>query len=120
MWRICVRFRAYSLLGGTRHEIIYPPLSKIAYQRIFKYFDICYCVFKFFDLVSVSSERETEMITTWRTTKTETGFSFTVFQIGYQVPSVTLKTGECSSRAKAMLLAKKWVRYFKAQQRVAA
>jgi hypothetical protein len=56
----------------------------------------------------------------WNTHKIEGGFRFDVYTVGYQVPSETLKTGVCSSRAKAKLLAQKWVRYLKAQQRVAA
>lgn len=60
------------------------------------------------------------MVTTWNTHKTEAGFEFRVYRLGYQVPTVVLKTGVRPSRAKAVLLAKKWVRYFKAQERVAA
>jgi hypothetical protein len=60
------------------------------------------------------------MVTTWNTHKTEAGFEFRVYRLGYQVPTETLKQGVCSSRAKAVLLAKKWVRWFKAQERKAA
>lgn len=59
-------------------------------------------------------------VITWNTHKTEGGFQFRVYTVGYQVASVELKTGVCSSRAKAKLLAQKWVRYLKAQQRRAA
>jgi hypothetical protein len=52
------------------------------------------------------------MTITWNTTKTSEGFEFRVFTVGYQVPSQELKTGVCPSRARAVLLAKKWVRYF--------
>ncbi len=62
----------------------------------------------------------TNTVITWNTHKTEAGFEFRVFTVGYQVPSETLKSGVCASRAKAKLLAQKWVRYLKAQQRVAA
>ena len=56
------------------------------------------------------------MVITWNTTKTSQGFEFNVYTVGFQVPSQTLKTGVCSSRAKAVLQAKKWVRYFKADE----
>ena len=59
------------------------------------------------------------MIITWNTSKTAQGFEFRVYQMGYQVPSQTLKTGVCVSRAQATLRAKKWTRYFKAQQKTA-
>jgi len=60
------------------------------------------------------------MVITWNTHKTEAGFAFRVYTIGYQVQGETLKEGVCASRAQATLLAKKWTRYFKAQQRAAA
>lgn len=56
------------------------------------------------------------MVITWHTHKVESGFQFRVYSFGYQVPNVELKTGICSSRAKAKLLAQKWARYFKARQ----
>jgi hypothetical protein len=60
------------------------------------------------------------MIITWNTQKTAEGFEFRVYQFAYQVSSQTLKIGVCATRAQATLRAKKWTRYFKAQQRVAA
>lgn len=60
------------------------------------------------------------MVITWNTHKTEAGFTFRVFTVGYQVQGETLKSGICASREQATRLAKKWVRYFKAQQRAAA
>lgn len=53
------------------------------------------------------------MIITWRTHKIEKGFYFEVIRMGYGVSGEILKTEICSSRAKAVLQAKKWVRYFK-------
>ena len=60
------------------------------------------------------------MVITWNTHKTEAGFAFRVYSVGYQIPSQELKTGICGSRAKAVSHAKKWCLYFKAKQRVAA
>lgn len=60
------------------------------------------------------------MVITWNTQKTETGFTFRVYTIGYQVEGETLKAGTYPTRARAMAAAKKWTRYFKAQQRAAA
>lgn len=54
------------------------------------------------------------MVTCWNTHKVANGYEFRVFAVGYQVPSVTLKTGLCSSRAKAVRQAKAWVRFLKA------
>ena len=53
----------------------------------------------------------------WNTHKVTNGYEFRVYTVGYQVPSETLKTGVCSSRAIAKLQAQKWTRYFKAQAR---
>jgi hypothetical protein len=60
------------------------------------------------------------MVTTWNTHKTETGFEYRVYTVGYQVPSETLKAGLCATRAQAVSKAKAWTRYFKAIQRKAA
>lgn len=60
------------------------------------------------------------MVITWKTTKTAAGFEFRVYTFGYQIVSQTLKAGVCPTRAKAVLRAKKWCRYLKSQQRVAA
>lgn len=57
------------------------------------------------------------MVITWNTHKTAAGFEFRVYSFGYQVPNVTLKTGTCSSRAKAKLMAQKWVRFLKSNAR---
>lgn len=59
-------------------------------------------------------------VITWRTTKTEKGFAFRVYSFGYQIPEITLKTGICPTRATATDRAKKWSRYLKSQQRIAA
>lgn len=58
----------------------------------------------------------TSTVIGWNTTKTADGFQFRVYTVGYQVPTETLKTGICSSRAKAKLQAQKWARYLKAQR----
>ena len=58
-------------------------------------------------------------VISWNTSKTAEGFAFRVYAIEYQAPTETLKTGVCSSRAKATLLARKWTRYFKSQQQAA-
>lgn len=56
-------------------------------------------------------------VITWNTTKTETGFDYRVYTVGYQVASETLKTGHCATRAIATNRAKAWTRAFKAQAR---
>jgi hypothetical protein len=49
------------------------------------------------------------------THKVAAGFEFRVFTVGYQVPTVMLKTGLCATRAKATRQAKAWKMYFKRQ-----
>lgn len=60
------------------------------------------------------------MVITWNTHKTADGFEYRIYTVGYQVQSEILKTGICTTRAQAVMMAKKWTRYFKAQQRAAA
>jgi hypothetical protein len=60
------------------------------------------------------------MVITWNTHKTEAGFAFKVFTVGYQVQGEVLKTGLCATREQATRKAKAWTRYFKAEQRRAA
>jgi hypothetical protein len=55
------------------------------------------------------------LVITWSTHKTGFGFEYRIFTIGYNVPSVTLKTGLCSTRSIAVRQAKAWTRYFKQQ-----
>lgn len=62
----------------------------------------------------------TSQVITWNTHKTEGGFEFRVYTVGYQIASETLKTGVCRSRAVAVRLAKQWTRYLKAQARKVA
>lgn len=49
----------------------------------------------------------------WHTTQTATGFTWTIEAIGYQVPSVIIKTGHCATRAQATGKAKTWVLYYR-------
>lgn len=56
-------------------------------------------------------------VITWNTTKTETGFDYRVYSFGHQIPTVTLRTGSCATRAIAVNRAKAWTRAFKAQAR---
>lgn len=63
---------------------------------------------------------EQTRVITWQTTKTETGFAFRVYSFGYQIPEITLKSGVCATRAIAVGQAKRWSRYLKSQQRIAA
>ena len=49
----------------------------------------------------------------WHTTKTANGYTATVRSIGYQVPTVVLKTANFATRAQAMGYAKKWTLYFR-------
>jgi hypothetical protein len=58
----------------------------------------------------------------WNTTKTQTGFAFSVYEIigrtepdanGNYADCVTLKTGTAPSRAIAKSTAQKWIRYLK-------
>jgi len=58
------------------------------------------------------------MTITWNTRKTDAGYEFIISRVGYQSYEV-IKTGVCSSRAKAVLLGKKWCRYLKSQQAAA-
>lgn len=60
------------------------------------------------------------MVITWNTHKVEGGFEYRVHTVGYQVAGETLRSGICSTRAKAVRLAKQWTIYLKAQQRKAA
>jgi hypothetical protein len=68
---------------------------------------------------SVFVETETngsgKMVITWNTKKTAYGYDFIISRIGYQSYEV-IKTGTCPTRAKAVLLGKKWSRYLKAKQ----
>jgi hypothetical protein len=58
-----------------------------------------------------------QRVISWNTTKTATGFDFHVYSFGHQLATETLKRGTTSSRAIATGQAKKWTRWFKAQQR---
>ncbi len=58
--------------------------------------------------------RRTETVITWNTKKVAGGFQFRVYEFGYQVPTVELKVGVVSTRARASSRAKAWTRYFKA------
>lgn len=53
------------------------------------------------------------LVITWRTQKTDFGFEFRVFTVGYKMESVTLRVGFAPTRAKAVRQAKAWTRYFK-------
>jgi hypothetical protein len=55
------------------------------------------------------------MVITWNTRKTAAGYEFIITRVGYKSYEV-IKTGVCSSRAKAALQGKKWSRYLKSQQ----
>lgn len=58
------------------------------------------------------------MVITWNTRKTAAGYEFIISRVGHQSYEV-LKTGTCLTRAKAVLLGKKWARYLKSQQEAA-
>jgi hypothetical protein len=60
-----------------------------------------------------------QMVISWRTHKIEEGFQFQIVRIGYAVPTEVIKSGVCATRAQAMGMAKKWTRYYKAQERAA-
>lgn len=60
------------------------------------------------------------MVYSWHTTKVSNGFRFTVQLVGYQVPTVTLKTGVVATRAQAVTRAKAWKMHLKATGATAA
>jgi hypothetical protein len=53
------------------------------------------------------------MVYGWQTTKTQSGYVWSVYKFAYQVPTVTIKSGTLSSRSKAVAAAKKWMVYLK-------
>ena len=55
----------------------------------------------------------------WNTHKVSNGFQFNVYSFGYQVETVILKTGVLPSRARAVLVAKKWTMFLKSQAQAA-
>lgn len=55
------------------------------------------------------------MVITWNTRKISNGYEFIISRVGYQSYEV-IKTGVCPTRAKAVLLGKKWSRYLKSQE----
>lgn len=55
-------------------------------------------------------------VITWNTKKIANGFEFKVIEVGYQVPTLMLKTGKCRTRAIAANRAKKWARFLKANK----
>lgn len=57
-------------------------------------------------------------VVTWNTHKTAAGYQFKVYTVGYQVPTVVLKEGVMSSRARAKTRAQAWVRYYKGGKNV--
>jgi len=57
----------------------------------------------------------TDRVITWRTRKTEAGYEYRVYSLGYQVPAETLKTGVVATRAMATLRGKRWSAHFKAE-----
>lgn len=59
----------------------------------------------------------TQTVLNWNTKKTESGFEFRVYSIGYDTRTETLKTGTAASRAVAKRLATRWMMYFKAEQK---
>lgn len=53
-------------------------------------------------------------VITWRTKKVENGFEYSVIEVGYQVDTITHKTGVLATRAQAKGQAQKWAKYIKA------
>jgi hypothetical protein len=53
------------------------------------------------------------MVYGWKTTKTQSGYVWSVYKFAYQVSTVTIKSGTLSSRSKAVAAAKKWMVYLK-------
>jgi len=54
---------------------------------------------------------ETNMVYCWHTTKTAGGYQWKVTKIGYEVPTVLLKSGVAKTRAIAVRMAKEWKMY---------
>ena len=59
----------------------------------------------------------TMTVITWKTHKSADGYEWTVYSFGYQIPTVTLKTGVCKTRPRATGQARGWCAYLKAQAR---
>lgn len=58
------------------------------------------------------------VVVCWKTTKTANGYSYTVFTVGYQIPTVILKTADgFKSRAIAANAGKARKRYYAACQK---
>lgn len=57
----------------------------------------------------------------WNTTKTETGFAWRVYGVLDCAGTITLQQGVCTTRAKALTFARRWVgRYRRSAQATAA
>jgi len=57
----------------------------------------------------------TDQVISWNTSKIAEGFQYRVYSVSYGEATKTLHVGVASSRAKAKLMAQKWMRYLKAQ-----
>lgn len=67
--------------------------------------------------VSVKDREMTQAVITWNTHKTDAGYAYRVYTVGYRVASETLREGVCATRAIAVHRAKAWLRYYNAQAR---
>ena len=59
------------------------------------------------------------MVITWRTNKVQTGYRFQIITVEYQKPSRVLEEGVMTTRARAVTIAKKWARFYKAKEAAA-
>lgn len=57
------------------------------------------------------------MVITWNTKKVAGGYEWRVYTVGYQVKSITLKSGIRPTRAQAEGRAQKWMLYLSHQQK---
>ena len=55
----------------------------------------------------------TKMVYCWQTTKTSSGYAWSVYKAGYEVPTETIKTGVAATRATATATAKRWMMHLK-------
>ena len=53
------------------------------------------------------------MVITWNTSITAAGFEWQVIEVGHKVETKVLKSGRCSTRARAVGQAKRWCLYLK-------
>lgn len=59
------------------------------------------------------------MVIGWNTTKTAAGYSWRVYSVAHAVPTVTLVSGEATTRARAVGAAKRACRALRAKHALA-